>query len=36
MFSALAYNHGDLKEKLNLFVALAPIVNLANSPNGMI
>lgn len=33
MFSALAYNHGDLKDKLNLFVALAPIINLANSPN---
>lgn len=36
MFSALAYNHGDLKSKLNLFVALAPIINLANSPNGLI
>lgn len=35
MFSALAYNHGDLKDKLNLFVALAPIINLANSPNSL-
>jgi hypothetical protein len=36
MFSALAYNHGELKDKLNLFVALAPIINLRNSPNTMI
>jgi hypothetical protein len=36
MFSALAYNHGELKDKLNIFVALAPIVNLENSPNTMI
>jgi len=35
MFSALAYNHGDLKDKLNIFIALAPIINLANSPNGL-
>jgi hypothetical protein len=28
MFSALAEGHGNLKEKLNLFVALCPITNL--------
>ena len=33
MFSALSYNFGDLQDKLNYFAALAPIVNLRNSPN---
>jgi hypothetical protein len=31
MFSALSEGHGDLKNKLNLFVALCPIVNLGYS-----
>lgn len=35
MFTALSYNFGELQDKLNLFVALAPIINLANSPNSM-
>jgi len=35
MFSALSYNHGDLQDKLNLFIACAPIINLANSPNSL-
>ena len=30
MFSALAQNHGDLKSKINLFVAFAPAVRLDN------
>jgi hypothetical protein len=28
MFSALAENHGSLNDKLNLFIAIAPITNL--------
>lgn len=28
MFSALAHGHGNLKDKINLFVAIAPITNL--------
>jgi len=35
MFSALAFNHGDLNSKLDLFIACAPIINLRNSPNTM-
>jgi hypothetical protein len=35
MFSALSANHGDLQDKLNLFIALAPIINVANSPNSV-
>lgn len=31
MFSALAEGHGDLKNKINLFVALCPITNLAHA-----
>jgi hypothetical protein len=30
MFSALASNHGDLNSKINIFVALAPVVRLDN------
>jgi hypothetical protein len=28
MFSALAEGHGDLEDKINLFIALCPITNL--------
>jgi len=28
MFSALSYNHGNLQDKLNLFIALAPVVEM--------
>jgi hypothetical protein len=35
MYSALAENHGNLQSKLNLFVALAPIVNLHNTTNSL-
>lgn len=35
MFSALSYDHGQLQDKLNLFIACAPIINLANSPNSL-
>ena len=31
MFSALAENHGNLQDKINLFVALCPITNLGRS-----
>ena len=36
MFSALSEGHGNLKDKLNIFIACAPIMNLKNSPNVMI
>jgi hypothetical protein len=35
MFSALSFDHGNLSEKINLFIALAPIVTL-NDINGML
>ena len=35
MFSALSFNHGDMQDKLNVFIALAPIVQLKDSPNSM-
>jgi len=35
MFSALSFNHGNLNDKLDVFVACAPIINLRNSPNTM-
>jgi len=35
MFSALSYNHGNLNDKLLSFTALAPIVDLDNSTNGL-
>lgn len=36
MFSALAYNHGKLNEKINLFVALAPVTNLGKTEEKVI
>ena len=36
MFSALAYNHGSIQDKVNIFLATAPVANLKNSPNSMI
>ena len=33
MFSALAENQGDIKNKLNLYVALAPVAVLDNISN---
>lgn len=35
MFSALSFNHGDLQNKLDVFIACAPIINLTHSTNGM-
>ena len=35
MFSALSFNHGDLQDKLNIFIALAPIVQLKDSSDNM-
>lgn len=35
MFSALSYNHGNLNDKLLSFTALAPIVDLDSSTNGL-
>lgn len=31
MFSALSEGHGDLKEKINIFIALCPITNLGHA-----
>uniref|UniRef100_A0A7S3CLY6 Uncharacterized protein n=1 Tax=Strombidium rassoulzadegani TaxID=1082188 RepID=A0A7S3CLY6_9SPIT len=36
MFTALTYNFGDLRSKLNSFVALAPVLQLGNSPNKLL
>jgi len=36
MFSALSYNFGNLQDKISIFCALAPVVNLKNSPNSML
>jgi hypothetical protein len=36
MFAALAEGHGNLKDKINLFIALAPVANLGWSPNKML
>ena len=36
MYSALSYNFGNLQDKLNVFLATAPVANLKNSPNSMI
>lgn len=33
MFYALATNEDFIKEKVNLFIALAPIVRFKNAPN---
>ena len=35
MFTALAENYGDLRSKINLFVALAPVVRIDNAYNDM-
>jgi hypothetical protein len=35
MFTALAENFGNMREKINLFVALCPITNLAYSTDDM-
>ena len=35
MFAALVRNHGNLREKLNLFVALAPVTRISNISEGM-
>lgn len=32
MFSALANNHGQMNDKINFFIALAPIANLQRTP----
>lgn len=34
MFSALAEGHGDLKDKINIFIALCPITNLGFASAG--
>jgi len=36
MFSALAEGHGNLKDKVNMFVALAPVVYMGNSQDGLL
>ena len=36
MFAALTEDHGDLREKVNTFVALAPVVYLNNIGVGFI
>ena len=33
MFSALSENHGDLRNKLNVFIALAPVIKLDHISN---
>jgi hypothetical protein len=34
MFSALSEGHGNLKDKINIFVALCPITNLYHASAG--
>ena len=36
MFTALTYNFGDMRNKVNAFVALAPVINLGHSTNSII
>lgn len=36
MFSALAENHGDLQNKINLFIALAPVAMFTFSQDGLV
>ena len=31
MFSALSHNHGNLQNKINLFIALAPVIEMNNT-----
>ena len=33
MFTALAYNFGDLQSKVNNYIALAPVVNMDHATN---
>merc|ERR1719253_435767 len=33
MFTALSFNYGDIQDKLDLFIACAPIIDLSGSPN---
>ena len=35
MFSALSFNHGHLQDKLNLFIALAPVIEMNNASNSL-
>jgi len=35
MFSALSENQGGLKDKIDIFVACAPVITMNNSPNTM-
>ena len=36
MFSALAEGHGNLKDKVNMFVALAPVVYMGNAEDDLL
>ena len=36
MFSALAENHGSINDKIDLFIAMAPIVDLYNTQSGLL
>jgi hypothetical protein len=36
MFTALAFNFGDIRNKISSFVALAPVLNLGHSSNSFI
>ena len=36
MFSALAENSGDLRDKIDLFIAMSPVVTLSNTQNGFL
>ena len=36
MFSALAYNYGNLQSKLDFFGALAPVAEMGNITEGFI
>jgi len=36
MFSALSQGHGNIGNKINVFVALAPIVNLQHTTNSLL
>jgi len=35
MYAALSENYGNISQKLNLFLAFAPIVNLSGTTNSM-
>ena len=36
MFAALAENHGNLQNQINLFIALAPVVKFVNTKDSFI